>query len=345
MHNVLRHEGIAMRALPALTMHPLLRLLLLCMPFRDDVYALAMYRRHPTSAISKLLASLKHASASLDVARGDTNPGQLGPKARLEYFLRTGHFPSHKMSSHAQLAYFRRQGVFPATSAVGQLSQLASSTNMEPIISLRGPNPMEVHQTAPGSARRWHDPGATCSAGIGADPLGAIHREGVVFVTGDIVDLALPGLYRVIYGCTIPQTGRKAATVQRLVRVVRRAVPMHQSYVAQHVAVASTGLPTPAPMARPKAKHACKHGRIVGQWSSCTTMCGPGKKYRIVHEIECTSRTHHRTRVRTLHQQSVCMARQCRKGMIDQPHAVDIPKLDASSRRVGFYEDDDHLDY
>ena len=214
---------------------------------------------------------------------------------------------------------------------------------MEPIISLRGPNPMEVQQTAPGSTRRWHDPGAACSAGNGADPLGAVHQEGVVFTTGDIVNLALPGSYRVIYGCIMPQTGRTAKKVQRLVRVVRRTAPVERRHLA--LAAASTSLPTPAPLPRRKAKHACQHGRIVGQWSSCTTMCGPGKKYRIVHEIQCTSRTHHRTRVRTLHQQSVCMARQCRKGMIDQPHAVDIPKLDASSRRVGFYEDDDHLDY
>jgi len=290
----------------------------------------------PLSSTAQLLARMRAARAALDVLEAPPTPPTpaptpapptpaptMGAGARLGYFLRTGQWPgtggapATKKPAAQRVARKVSQDV---SQDVSQALDALTRRGPRPRIELRG---RRVVRTFALPGRTWADPGAACSRrGVAGLPA----ERGRVFTTGDVPDLAVAGVYTVRYGCTVER--RAARGAQRTVIVMRPPQPR---------AAAATPAPTP------RAKPHCKHGRTVGVWSACSTMCGAGRQYRHTLTLHCDSWPfrHQGKPVRKLEHRR-CELRPCRRGMVERPRRKAVPALGASSRQVDQWQDDDH---
>ena len=293
----------------------------------------ASQRTAGTLSAAQLLARMDAASLALTRMERDPTPvptpvpPTLAPpmsvSARLEYFLKTGHWPVKSADRPASAARKAPQ----VASSVAKALTVLTAHQPKPQIVLRG---QRVTRTFALPGRQWIDPGATCSAHSVA---GLATRRGKTFTTGDIPDLAVAGVYKVLYGCLVG--GRAASPVQRTVVVMRMPQP--------HI------IPTPAPALRVTVVR-CKHGRTVGRWSGCNTMCGPGLQFRHTLVLHCDlpvsqiDGSLHRHQSKATHKvdQRRCERSPCRNGMVDPPRKVPVPELGgAGTHKIDQWQDDD----
>jgi hypothetical protein len=286
------------------------------------------------SSTAQLLARMRAARAALDVLEAPPTPvpTPLPPTpaptmdvgARLGYFLHTGHWPGTggapaiKKPAAQRVARKVSQDV---SQDVSQALDALTRRGPRPRIELRG---RRVVRTFALPGQTWADPGAACSRrGVAGLPA----ERGRIFTTGDIPDLAVAGVYTVRYGCTVER--RAARGAQRTVIVMRPPQP--------RAAAAATPAPTP------RAKPHCKHGRTVGMWSACDTMCGAGRQYRRTLTLHCDSWPfNHQSKPVLKREHRRCELRPCRRGMVERPRRKAVPALGASSRQVDQWQDDDH---